>query len=84
MQEKPHDARCTPLCVDCHLNGKHAQHRTNETQWWADLGIYPPDLCAALMDAFKAGRPGAAVLASFAAGARKAKGAAGSEPRRPS
>lgn len=66
MQEKPHDRRCTPLCVSCHLSGPLAQHASNERDWWATLGIYPPDLCAALTEAFDHGADPGAVLARFA------------------
>lgn len=69
--EKPHDWRTTPLCVDCHLNGRHAQHKSNEEAWWSDLGIYPPDLCAALRVEYDAGRSGVAVISKFAAAARR-------------
>lgn len=71
--EKPHDWRTAPLCVRCHLDGPEAQHRGNEAEWWASLGIYPPDLCKALREAYAAGRDGVAVVASFAAAAARAR-----------
>lgn len=70
--EKPHDWRTAPLCVTCHLTGRRAQHNTDEELWWDDLGIFPPDLCAALWACFERGaRGGYAVIAGFAAKARR-------------
>lgn len=69
--EKPHDWRATPLCPNCHLNGPNAQHRTNETDWWVALGIYPPALCEALRQAYATGRQGVPVISTFAAAARR-------------
>jgi hypothetical protein len=69
MQEKPHDRRTMPLCVKCHLDGRNAQHKNRsggEQNWWALLGVYPPDLCAALSAAFDSGGSGMTVLALFA------------------
>lgn len=58
MAEKPSDIRTAPLCVRCHLDGPHAQHRTGERGWWEALGVYPPAFCAALVAAFAAGQSG--------------------------
>ena len=52
MAEKPSDWRTAPLCRDCHVDGPKAQHKGNERDWWAGLEIYPPDLCAELMDRY--------------------------------
>lgn len=68
--EKPHDWRTLPLCVRCHLDGPEAQHKSNEAEWYERLGIYPPDVCAALMVAYQAGMPGHPIIARFAARAR--------------
>lgn len=70
-QEKPHDRRTTPLCPDCHLNGRNAQHRMNEELWWDELGVYPPEFCAALIKAYDTGQGGFAVVAHFAALAKR-------------
>lgn len=67
--EKPHDWRTAPLCVRCHLDGPQAQHKSNEREWWARLGIYPPAFCAALIAAFAAGESGDRVVRQAAAGA---------------
>lgn len=68
--EKPHDWRTAPLCVRCHLDGPDAQHRTNEREWWAQLSVYPPALCAALVEAFAVGGNGLSVILRFADKAR--------------
>ena len=60
--EKPSDVRTAPLCVRCHLDGPQAQHKANEREWWAKLGVYPPAFCAALVAAFAAGEDGLAVI----------------------
>lgn len=70
--EKPSDFRTLPLCPRCHLDGPDAQHRSNEKEWYERLGIYPPDLCAALVVAFSSGQSGENVLHRFVAAARKA------------
>ena len=46
MAEKPDDRRTLPLCALHHLDGPSAQHRSNEREWWASQGIYPPGLAA--------------------------------------
>lgn len=65
MMQKPDDQRAVPLAADCHREGPHAQHRTNERAWWAELGIDPPDLCADLIAAYEAGEDGLAVVIRF-------------------
>ena len=58
MQEKPDDRRTVPLCSACHLDGPNAQHKRNEREWWEGLGLYPPDICAALVAEYeKGGQP---------------------------
>lgn len=64
--EKPSDFRTAPLCVRCHLDGPDAQHRMNERDWWERLGVYPPDFCRALVEAFSRGQSGENVVAQFA------------------
>ena len=54
MAEKPDDRRTLPLCRDCHRDGPGAQHRMNERQFWAELGVYPPEACAALVKQYEA------------------------------
>lgn len=44
----------------------------SEKVFWERLGIYPPELCAALDDAFTTGGDGHRVLFHFAAEARRA------------
>lgn len=68
--EKPSDTRTIPLCPGHHMDYPDAQHRSNEKQWYADLGVYPPNLCAALVEAFAAGATGESVLMRFADKAR--------------
>ena len=65
MQTKPSDFRTAPGCAACHRDGPDAQHRMNERAWWERLGIYPPDLCAALQAAFLAGQDGAPIIHRF-------------------
>lgn len=38
---KPPDYCCNPLCRWCHTDGPEAQHKANETAWWAARGIDP-------------------------------------------
>lgn len=71
--EKAHDWRTIGMCRNCHREGANAQHqnRGGDERWfWAQLAIYPPDLCAALVDAFAAGATGESVLLRFADKAR--------------
>lgn len=71
--EKPHDWRTTPLCPACHMYGRHSQHASNEEDWWEALHVFPPALCAALIACFRRGGSGGfAVIAQFAAQARRA------------
>jgi hypothetical protein len=70
MAEKPSDRRTAPLCRSCHREGPKAQHGTRERLWWQALGIYPPDLCAALAAAYDAGGDGLAVVRRFGARGR--------------
>lgn len=69
--EKPSDFRTAPLCVRCHLDGPDAQHRANEREWWERLGIHPPTLCVALVEAFGRGDSGDKVVEEFADRARR-------------
>ncbi len=41
MAEKPDDRWTVPLCASCHRTSQGAQHKSNEKQWWARLGIDP-------------------------------------------
>jgi hypothetical protein len=49
--EKPSDFRAIGLCRRDHED----QHLHDNHGWYADLGIYPPDVCAELMRAHLAG-----------------------------
>lgn len=65
-QERSHDWRAVGLCVAHHREGPDAQHNRRETDFWADLNIYPPALCAALQAAYLAGEDGIPVILRFA------------------
>lgn len=67
--EKPSDHRTYPACSACHRTARDAQHNMNEREFWEQLGIWPPALCAALVKAFGAGSDGMEVLRHFAAAA---------------
>lgn len=67
--EKPSDFRTVPLCPPHHMDGPQAQHRANEREWYARLGVYPPAFCAALVLAFEHGESGDNVVRQAAAGA---------------
>ena len=85
LQQKPHDRRTFPACPEHHRHGKDSQHHWgDEAAWWAWIGVDPVALVDALNAAFDAKRDGNAVLATFAARARRTRGAAGSEPQHPS
>ena len=56
MAEKPDDRRTLPLCALDHIDGPAAQHRTNEREWWAARGIYPPQLAMSLGVRFNTGQ----------------------------
>lgn len=71
MGEKPDDRRSVPLCANCHRQGPKAQHQTKERAWWAERGIYPPELCAALSEAYEANQDGAAVVRRFSQSPRR-------------
>lgn len=49
--ETPSDFRCIPLCRTHH----DEQHAHDNHGWYADLGIYPPSVCAELKTAQEAG-----------------------------
>lgn len=69
--ERSHDNRCVPLCAEDHRTGPRAQHANpggDERTYWRNLGIYPPDFCAALYGAYEAGLPGGPVIRQAAAG----------------
>lgn len=53
--ETPHDFRALPQCVEHHRQGKDAQHAHDNHDWYADRGVYPPEVCAELMRAHLAG-----------------------------
>lgn len=77
--EKPHDRWTLPLCMPHHQGDKRAarvtQHAMSEEAFWEHFGINPFELCLALNEAFKAGHPGAPVIARFiAAGKREIHG----------
>lgn len=74
--EKPSDHRCLALCPDHHMHGPDAQHRSNEKLWYERLGIFPPHLCAALVEAFARGEDGLRVCQAFAHDARLRKSTA--------
>lgn len=73
--ERAHDWRTAPICSVHHRTGSDAQHRNpwgDERAWWAYWGIYPPEFCAALVEAFARGDSGARVVEDFAERARRA------------
>lgn len=45
---KPHDKHAVPLCRWCHLDGPEAQHKMNETEFWAMWELDPFDIAAKL------------------------------------
>ena len=49
LQRKPDDWRTLPLAPHVHMG---EQHKMNEAAFYRGLGIYPPDLCAALKETF--------------------------------
>lgn len=49
--EKPSDFRALPLCTTCHVS----QHERDNHDWYAERGIYPPEVCAQLKRAQEAG-----------------------------
>ena len=53
MGEKPDDWRTLPLCAMDHLVGPHAQHRSNERDWWEARAIHPPTLVARYVAEFR-------------------------------
>lgn len=53
--ETPHDFRALPQCVEHHREGEDAQHAHDNHDWYADRGVYPPEVCAELMQAHLAG-----------------------------
>lgn len=71
MAQKPDDRRTLPGCDRHHTDGPKAQHRMNERTFWADLGIYPPNACAALVAARKDGASPVETVEQIAAEARK-------------
>lgn len=67
--EKPHDFRTAPLCPNCHLYAVDGQHPAgDERGWWEQLGVYPPEFCRALVEAFAAGLSGENVIRRAADG----------------
>lgn len=71
--ERSHDSRALPLCAADHRTGlaaQHGNHGGDERAYWERLGIFPPAICQALVDAFAAGQPGIEVIQRFAAAAR--------------
>lgn len=74
MQERPSDFRVGPLCRFHHREGPDAQHGMNERKFWERLGIHPPQLCAALRQAYDRGAPGAPVIRSFATSTMRKNG----------
>ena len=70
--EKSHDHRAVGLCPACHRL-QHENRGGDERWFWEDIGIYPPDLCAALVKAFAAGKTGEAVIRKFATAVAKPK-----------
>lgn len=53
--ETPHDFRALPQCVEHHREGEDAQHNHDNHDWYAERGVYPPEVCAELMQAHLAG-----------------------------
>ena len=53
LGETPSDRWVTPLCVDCHLKGRGAQHKMAEDRYWAKVGIDPFAVAEALYAEFQ-------------------------------
>lgn len=45
---KPHDKDAVPLCQWCHIDGPKAQHKMNETEFWAMWNLNPFEIAAKL------------------------------------
>lgn len=43
---KPHDKHAVPMCGWCHRDGPEAQHKMNETEFWAMWELDPFDIAA--------------------------------------
>lgn len=56
MQMKPHDRHAVPLCGWHHREAPDAQHKGNEQEFWARLGLDPLAIAARLY-AIGGGRP---------------------------
>ena len=54
-QEKSHDWRTLPACVDHHREGKDSQHAHKERDHYERWGIYPPNVCGMLRVADQCG-----------------------------
>lgn len=68
--EKSHDERAVGLCPSCHMR-QHSNAGGDERWFWESMGIYPPALCQALVEAFARGESGRKVVEKFAAEARR-------------
>lgn len=42
---KPDDRDALPLCPTCHTDGKEAQHKIGEADFWNRLGLNPIAIC---------------------------------------
>lgn len=68
--ETPHDHRVLPQCVEHHREGEDAQHAHDNHDWYADRGVYPPEVCAELMRAHLAGADPVEAVETIAAAIR--------------
>lgn len=48
MQETASDTFTVPMCASCHREGKDAQHKQNEREFWGARGIEIFRICALL------------------------------------
>lgn len=67
--EKPSDFRCLPQCPACHA----WQHQHDNHGFYAELGIYPPSVCAELKSEQEAGADPVETIQNIAAEIRGQK-----------
>lgn len=63
--ERSDDRKTVSLCVECHRTGPAAQHANlggDERHFWRKLAVYPPALCAALVEAYEQQESGERVI----------------------
>jgi hypothetical protein len=68
--EKPSDHRALPLCAWDHRTGPWAQHNDDSAAWYAERGIYPLTVCAALLDGHESDADPVEIIQTLAAECR--------------